>query len=107
VAEYYGSGVLARPEAYFKEALRIDPGDKMARYYVKQLAEARVELFLRWGDYGEARSYLTELLALMPLDETLAGLLADVEEAAERGARAVEASKEALPGADIEPRHIG
>ena len=62
----------------FKRALGVDPGDANARYYLKEVAQARVGQLLGWDETDEAAAYLTDLLTYAPDLAELHLLLGDV-----------------------------
>ena len=57
VYRYYESGPLANPEELFKRALGVDPGDANARYYLKEVAQARVGQLLGWDETDPEEFY--------------------------------------------------
>jgi spermidine synthase len=66
LALYYGGTAMSNTEDPFLEAIAIDPGDRMALYYLRQLANTRTELFVRWQQFDEADEYFDRLIGAMP-----------------------------------------
>lgn len=58
---YYAGTFGSKPEKEFLEAFDIDPRDRAARYYLRQIAEHRVELYLDWNQADEAVALLETL----------------------------------------------
>ena len=60
--QYYGGGFGDRPEEAFQAALEIDPENRDAQYYLKEIGVNRARQYRRWSEYEEAIAYLTDLL---------------------------------------------
>ncbi len=64
---YYG-GMAIGDEAtnLFLESLQIDPDDKNAQYYLRQIARMQGTAFIRWNEYDKVERILERLLPYMP-----------------------------------------
>ncbi len=76
---YYGGSFGSEPEEGFIEALRVDPGDRSALYYLRELARQRTELFIRWEKYDEAQQMLDAFILAAPREMTFHLYLGDVQ----------------------------
>ena len=56
----------------FLEALALDPEDCNAKYYLRQIIEAQVPQFIRWGELDKAKSLLDRAEPYLPYFELLA-----------------------------------
>ncbi len=57
VISLYGSMVGGNTDDIFMRALDIDPHDYMALSYLKDIADQRMTLFVRWDQLADARAY--------------------------------------------------
>lgn len=90
IITYYGGMLVGDPEQAFREALEIEPGDRTARYYLRDLARHRCELFIRWEEFDKAVEYLEKLVAVAPDEPLFQLLLGDVFYAQEQFSVALE-----------------
>ena len=75
---YYGGPFGTEPDKLFKEALDIDPNDYNSRYYLKEVAIARANLYARWDEVDKAVACLTEAIRYAPDMPELYLTLADI-----------------------------
>jgi len=81
---YYGAIAASEPERHFLDALRIDPGDRTAIYYLRQIAEKKTSLYVRWGEYEDAEAMLDSFTEVLPDEPLFPLMLGDVYYARER-----------------------
>jgi spermidine synthase len=77
--QYYG-GMAIDPAVAdaFKEALRIDPGNCNAQYYLREIVMAQVRLRIRWEEPEEAGAILADALQYLPEAGSLQALLDEI-----------------------------
>ena len=104
VMVYYGGLVLANAEEAFLNALKIDPGDRTAVHYLRQLAQVRTELYLKWQTLEQAREYLENLVKTLPHEAVLPLLLGDVYQAKAEWGKARKQYERYLALGGLDPR---
>lgn len=75
--EYYAAGAVGDPESAFMQALRIDPGNANARYYLKEVAGQRHALLLRWAEYEQGAARMRAVLHYLGDEPDIHRYLAD------------------------------
>ena len=75
---YYGGTFGAEPEEFFKKSLEIDPLNYNAQYYLKEIAIARAQIFVRWDQVDKALEALRDALEYAPDVPELHLALADI-----------------------------
>ena len=63
---YYTGAFGTEAEEGFIDALRIDPGDRSALYYLREIVRVRMEQYLGWQDYDKAQELLRNAAAVAP-----------------------------------------
>ncbi|MCP4644865.1 MAG: hypothetical protein GY851_30765 [bacterium] len=101
---YYGGTVGGSQEEHFKQALRVDPLDFNARYYLRQIMLQSVRLKMRWEEYEKAEAYLTDLAQYLPNTPDLHLLLGDARFQLGHGEAARESYRRYLDLGGAEPR---
>ncbi|MCF6284175.1 MAG: fused MFS/spermidine synthase [Candidatus Hydrogenedentes bacterium] len=87
-AYYGGMNIGNKAIDLFVESLEIDPEDKNAQYYLRQIARMQGEVFIRWGDFDKVQALLDKLLPYMPDAPELLEVQAALKAAlAEEGAK--------------------
>ncbi|MBI2425390.1 MAG: fused MFS/spermidine synthase [Candidatus Hydrogenedentes bacterium] len=81
VQAYYGGMAIDR-SAFdrFLAALKIDPNDYTARYYLGEIARLQGQARIQWEEFDKAEALLTDAVQYLPEDATLLKLLQQARE---------------------------
>ncbi len=104
--QYYGGTFGSRPETHFKQALAIDPDDRTARYYLKEVTFARISTFRAWKELDKAVESVQDALLYAPYLPELQLALADLYHDMNRAEEARAAYQDYLAAGGKDPRAV-
>jgi len=81
---YYGGMMGGGADSLFMKALDIDSDDAMARYYLREIANTKGQLFLRWAQFDEGEAYLKDVMRYLPGEPSLYLALGDIYAGADK-----------------------
>ncbi|HOD50036.1 MAG TPA: fused MFS/spermidine synthase [Candidatus Hydrogenedentes bacterium] len=77
INEYYGGMMGSNQEDHFIEALKADPEDFCAQYYLLQIVPTVAKQYMRWEEYDKGIDLLAKTLTVLPDNLGLMLTLAD------------------------------